>query len=106
MQLLLIRVVAGLPNSQGVTVTSKIENEQQGFGREKSEHGSSEGASEMLSSRDCGGGAGGSCLWGLPVTWMYPPCVQQGLPQEKITGLTEAHCGSPKFQTTARYVIM
>lgn len=103
MQLLPIRVVAGLPDSQGVTAISKIENEQQGFGGEKSEHGSSEDASEMLSSRDSGGGAGGSCLWGLHVTWMYSPCVQQGLPQEKDYG---AHCGSPKFQNTVGYIIL
>lgn len=78
---------------------ARLQNEQQGFfGREKSQHGSSEeDASEMLSSRDPGGGAGGSCLWGLPgITWMYSPCVQQGLPQEKRFwgGLTAAHQSS------------
>ena len=94
MQLLPIRVVAGLPNSHGVTATSKIENERQGFGREKFEHGSSEDALEMLSSRDPGGGAGGSCLWGLPVTGCTHHVFNRDSRKKKMLGITAAHQSS------------
>lgn len=102
MQLLPIRVLVFLPNSQGATVTGKVDNEQQqGFGERESEHGSSEDASEMLPSRDSGGGAGEA------VGGFTYPCVQQGPPHEKNIAECGASCASPKFQNTCRvYTIM